>query len=114
MPIIQWLPKYTFATLLSDLLAGITVGLTEIPQAIAYAGVAGLSSEYGLYSSFMGCFTYFLLGSAKDVNIGPTAIMALMVHDHVEKMGPDMAVLICFLSGCIIFFLGILQLGQFF
>lgn len=55
---------------------------------------------------------YTVFGSCKDVNIGPTAIMALMTQPHVEKLGPDMAVLLSFLSGCIIFVLGLLQLGK--
>lgn len=59
----------------------------------------------------MGCFVYLILGSCKDVNIGPTAIMALMIQPHVEKLGPDIAVLACFLTGCIVCLLGVLQLG---
>lgn len=54
---------------------------------------------------------YGIFGSCKDINIGPTAIMALMAQKHVEKLGPDMAVLLTFLSGCIILVLGFLRLG---
>ncbi|XP_018563079.1 sodium-independent sulfate anion transporter-like isoform X3 [Anoplophora glabripennis] len=111
LPILAWLPAYTFGTFLQDILAGFTVGLTEIPQGIAYALVAGLPSQYGLYSGFMGCFVYFLLGSCKDLNVGPTAIMALMIQPFVTSMGAAGAVLLCFLSGCIIFILGLLHLG---
>lgn len=57
---------------------------------------------------------YAILGSCKDVNIGPTAILSLMILPYVEALGPDMAVLITFLSGCIIFLLGALQLGKFY
>lgn len=60
----------------------------------------------------MGCFIYAFFGSCKDVNIGPTAIMALMTQPHVEKLGADMAVLLSFLSGLAIFILGFLQLGK--
>lgn len=60
----------------------------------------------------MDAVVYCFFGTCKDINIGPTAIMALMVLPHVEKMGPDMAVLITFLSGCIIFILGLLHLGK--
>ncbi|KAF5284362.1 hypothetical protein FQR65_LT13579 [Abscondita terminalis] len=111
IPVTTWLPLYTFGTLFQDVLAGITVGLTEIPQAIAYAIVAGLPPQYGLYSGLLDCVVYFIFGTCKDINIGPTAIMALMVQPHIEKMGPDMAVLITFLSGCIIFTFGLLHLG---
>lgn len=68
--------------------------------------------QYGLYSGLMGCFVYLILGSCKDVNIGPTAIMALMIQPHVTALGPDIAVLACFLTGCVICLLGLLQLGN--
>jgi len=55
---------------MQDFIAGFTVGLTTIPQAIAYGVVAGLEPQYGLYSAFMGCFTYIVFGSCKDVTIG--------------------------------------------
>lgn len=71
-----------------------------------------MEPQYGLYSGIMGCFVYAIFGSCKDVNIGPTAIMALMTQPHVEKLGPDMAVLLSFLSGCAIFVLGLLHLGK--
>ncbi|KAJ8967603.1 hypothetical protein NQ314_002721 [Rhamnusium bicolor] len=59
----------------------------------------------------MGCFVYFILGSCKDINIGPTAIMSIMIQPYVAILGPAGSVLICFLSGCIIFVLGLLHLG---
>ncbi|XP_044252720.1 sodium-independent sulfate anion transporter-like [Tribolium madens] len=111
LPITTWLPQYKTSTFFHDLLAGFTVSLTEIPQAIAYAVVAGLSPEYGLYSAFMGGFIYALFGSSKDINIGPTSILCLLVQPYVGKFGPDVAVLACFLSGVIIFLLGLLHLG---
>uniref|UniRef100_A0A0K8UCE7 Sodium-independent sulfate anion transporter n=2 Tax=Bactrocera latifrons TaxID=174628 RepID=A0A0K8UCE7_BACLA len=58
----------------------------------------------------MGCFTYIIFGSCKDVTIATTAIMALMVHDYAV-ITPDLAVLISFLAGCTILVLGILNLG---
>ena len=93
---------------ISDLIAGITVGLTVIPQGIAYAVVAGLPAQYGLYSAFMGCFVYTIFGSAKDITIGPTAIMALMTNTYA-KYGPEYAVLLAFLSGFLILIFGLLQ-----
>lgn len=69
-PILQWLPKYQKDFLISDFIAGFTVGLTMIPQGIAYGVVAGLEPQYGLYSAFMGSFMYIIFGSCKDVTIG--------------------------------------------
>ncbi|XP_012145962.2 sodium-independent sulfate anion transporter isoform X2 [Megachile rotundata] len=111
IPILEWLPRYSFSKFLQDFLAGMTVGLTVIPQGIAYAIVAGLPAQYGLYSSFMGCFVYVVFGSCKDITVGPTAIMALLSQHHVIRLGADIAVLLCFLSGCIIAMMGLLHLG---
>ncbi|XP_017790325.1 PREDICTED: sodium-independent sulfate anion transporter [Habropoda laboriosa] len=111
IPILSWLPRYTLSKLLQDVLAGLTVGLTAIPQGIAYAIVAGLPAQYGLYSSFMGCFVYLVFGSCKDITVGPTAIMALLSQHHVIRLGDDIAVLLSFLTGCVILFMGVLHLG---
>ncbi|XP_045477860.1 sodium-independent sulfate anion transporter-like isoform X3 [Harmonia axyridis] len=111
IPLLQWAPKYKLSYFLKDCLAGFTVALTEIPQGIAYAKVAGLDPVYGLYSGFMGCFIYFIFGSCKDLNIGPTSILSLMIQSHVYNLGPDMAVLSTFTTGCIIFLLGLFNLG---
>ncbi|XP_067634446.1 sodium-independent sulfate anion transporter isoform X4 [Eurosta solidaginis] len=109
-PVLNWLPKYQASFLLCDAIAGFTVGLTTIPQAIAYGVVAGLQPQYGLYAAFMGCFTYIIFGTCKDVTIATTAIMALMVHDYAI-ITPDFAVFISFIAGCVILLLGLLNLG---
>ncbi|KAI9577480.1 hypothetical protein GQX74_014864 [Glossina fuscipes] len=109
-PIISWFPRYQWSYLLQDFIAGFTVGLTTIPQAIAYGVVAGLEPQYGLYSAFMGCFTYIIFGSCKDVTIATTAIMALMVQPYAS-ISPDYAILLCFLAGCTILLLGLCNLG---
>lgn len=111
IPIIAWLPEYNGNYAISDLLAGITVGLTVIPQAIAYANVAGLPAEVGLYSSFMACFVYTIFGTCKNSAIGPTAISGLLARENNHGMGVNGTVLLCFLAGCIEFLMGVLQLG---
>lgn len=112
LPILKWLPQYESSFLLSDFVAGLSVCLTAIPQGIAYAVVAGLEPQYGLYSGFMGCFVYFIFGSCKDVTIGPTAIMGLMVQSHVNDLGVDFAILATFVSGFVILLCGLLNLGN--
>ncbi|XP_076302565.1 sodium-independent sulfate anion transporter-like [Lasioglossum baleicum] len=113
VPIASWIQKYRKDYIVSDLVAGITVGLTVIPQAIAYANVAGLPLQYGLYSSFMACFVYTIFGSCKDVPVGPTAIIAILTRETLQKsdLGPDFAVLLTLISGCVCLLMGILHLG---
>lgn len=97
--------------LFKDAIAGITVGLTSIPQSIAYAVVAGLPPQYGLYSAFINSFVYIIFGSCKATTIGPTAITALMTEPYVTNYSPDFAVLLCFIVGCVLLLLGLLNLG---
>nr|CAD7202681.1 unnamed protein product [Timema douglasi] len=111
IPAAKWVREYNKKDIIHDVIAGLTVGLTAIPQGIAYAVVAGLQPQYGLYAAFMGPFTYVLLGSCKDITIGPTAILALMTQTFVTRHGPDFAVLLAFLSGFIVFLLGLFRMG---
>ncbi|CAH1391158.1 unnamed protein product [Nezara viridula] len=111
IPITSWLPKYNTEDLVADIIAGVTVGLTVMPQALAYAALAGLEPQYGLYSSFLGCFVYTVFGSCKDITIGPTALMSLMTYQQVYNRNQDYAVLLCFLSGCLMVLMAVLRLG---
>ncbi|XP_022704630.1 sodium-independent sulfate anion transporter-like isoform X1 [Varroa jacobsoni] len=111
LPIVSWLPKYSLEDLYGDAVAGTTVALTVIPQGLALAGVANLSPQYGLYTAFMGSFIYILFGSAKDLTIGPTAIMCIMTGQYTKFGGATYAVLLTVLSGCLQLVLGLLNLG---
>ncbi|KAK3907868.1 Sodium-independent sulfate anion transporter [Frankliniella fusca] len=109
--ITEWLPQYNQEKFVCDLIAGVTVGLTVMPQALAYATLAGLEPQYGLYSAFVGCFVYAIFGSCKDITIGPTALMALMTYQQTYGRNVDFAILLCFLSGCVQLLMGVLHLG---
>ncbi|NXM14519.1 S2611 protein, partial [Ploceus nigricollis] len=80
------------------------------PGSQGCASAPSVPLQYGLYSSFMGCFVYCLLGTAKDVTLGPTAIMSLLVSSYAFHQ-PVYAVLLAFLSGCIQLAMGLLRLG---
>nr|KAG5709814.1 hypothetical protein BaRGS_032638 [Batillaria attramentaria] len=115
LPIIQWLPKYRCREFQCDLIAGLTVGLTVIPQGLAYAVVAGLPPQYGLYSAFMGCFVYMFLGTSKDITLGPTAIMSLMVGTFAASTEPEIAItlalVLTLMTGLVQLIMGLLNLG---
>ncbi|CAH3888177.1 unnamed protein product [Pieris brassicae] len=110
LPLIQWLPKYSVGALIQDIIAGITVGLTAIPQGIANALIAGLSPEYGLNAGLLGGFVYVIFGSVKDITVGPTAIIAAMISQYVDY-SPDFAVLATFLAGLVEFLMGAFNFG---
>ncbi|KAL3272434.1 hypothetical protein HHI36_013915 [Cryptolaemus montrouzieri] len=111
VPILQWGRSYDSRKLVCDTIAGITVGLTVMPQALAYATLAGLEPQYGLYSAFVGCFVYVIFGTCKDITIGPTALMSLMTYQQVMGRNTDYAILLCFLSGVVQILMAILHLG---
>nr|XP_012233809.1 PREDICTED: sodium-independent sulfate anion transporter-like [Linepithema humile] len=111
VPVLEWLPRYTRLEAVSDLIAGITLGLTMIPQSIAYAALAGLTAQYGLYSCFMGGFLYIFFGTIREVSIGPSSLMALVTLQYTQNMPVDFVILLCFLAGCVEFLMGLLNLG---
>ncbi|XP_050432442.1 sodium-independent sulfate anion transporter-like [Adelges cooleyi] len=99
--ILQWLPEYSSTKFVGDLLAGLTIGLTVIPQSMALASIAGLPPQYGLYSSFVSPLVYALFGTSKAVTMGPSAIVALLTYNAIRDRGPAYATLLCFLSGSV-------------
>ncbi len=77
-PILTWAPSYDRADARSDLAAGVTVGAMLVPQAMAYALLAGLSPEVGLYASTVPLIIYALFGTSRQLAVGPVAIVSLM------------------------------------
>ncbi|XP_026687776.1 sodium-independent sulfate anion transporter-like [Diaphorina citri] len=112
VPILAWLPKYNVNAAVSDVLAGITVGLTLIPQAIAYASLAGLNPKYGLYSSIFGGVMYIFLGTTKQLSVGPTSIMALLCLTYTHDTSLEMVAFLTFLTGLVQLTCGLLSLGK--
>ena len=121
LPILKWAPSYNTQQLQADIIAGFTVGLTVIPQSLAYAALAGLPVQYGLYSSFMGSFFYTILGTSKDITLGPTAIMALLISEYCNnKYGdsttripsdPGSANLLALLTAVILMLMAVFKVG---
>ncbi|XP_050307293.1 sodium-independent sulfate anion transporter-like isoform X2 [Anthonomus grandis grandis] len=111
LPFLGWIPTYDKSCALGDFLAGVTVGLMVIPQGLAYSGIAGLPTQYGLYGSFLGAIVYIFFGSCKDVPMGPTAISALLTFQAVKGLGAEHAILLCFFTGVVQFLMGLFGLG---
>ncbi|MEH6679032.1 MAG: sulfate permease [Sediminicola sp.] len=117
-PFLDWLPNYPKAYLGKDLIAGATVGIVLIPQAMAYAMVAGLPPVYGLYAALFPTVIYALLGTSKQVAVGPVAMDSLLVAAGLGAFAIVdldeyimMAILLAFMVGAMQLLLGLLRMG---
>ncbi|KAJ7329564.1 hypothetical protein JRQ81_015738 [Phrynocephalus forsythii] len=139
-PIFTWLPHYPVKEyLLGDIISGISTGVMQLPQGLAYALLAALPPVFGLYSSFYPVFLYTFFGTSRHISIGTFAVISLMIGGVVVREAPDemfdsvgtnstnstdldsftarddmrvkVAVAVTLLSGIIQFCLGLLRFG---
>jgi SulP family sulfate permease len=113
-----WLLGYQRARLSGDLTAGMVVTVMLIPQSLAYAMLAGLPPEVGLYASVLPLFAYALFGSSMALAVGPVAVASLMTASALSSLATpgspeylSMAILLALLSGVMLFIAGLLRLG---
>jgi SulP family sulfate permease len=85
-PPARWLAEYRAAWLPGDIIAGITLAAYAIPVSLAYAGLAGLPPQVGVYGYLLGGLGYALLGSSRQLAIGPTSAISLMIAGTVGAM----------------------------
>lgn len=111
LPILGWLPCYDRSAAIADAIAGTTSGLTMIAQAIAYAALAELPAQYGLYSAFVGSLVYVFLGTIEAVSIGPSSLNALLTLQYTTGRPVEYVVVLAFLNGAVQFLIAVLQLG---
>lgn len=86
LPIMDWLKAYNKHTLSSDLLAAAIVTIMLIPQSLAYAMLAGLPPEVGLYASILPLLAYTLFGSSRTLSVGPVAVISLMTAASISQL----------------------------
>lgn len=122
-PILTWFPQYDWRKYLkNDLVAGTTVGVMLIAQGMAYAKLAGLAPEYGLYSSGLPLLVYPFFGTSRHLGVGPVALVSLLVsqvtlstnkagHDYSLNEKTSFALLIAFCVGIVQILMGIIQIG---
>ncbi|MEM7381610.1 MAG: sulfate permease, partial [Bacteroidota bacterium] len=118
LPSIHWLRNYKLSDLPKDLIAGITVGVVIVPQGMAYAMLAGLPPEYGLYAALVPLLIYLFMGTSRQLAIGPVALDSLLVAVGLGSLGlvqPEnyivAAIFLAFLVGLIQFLFGLLRMG---
>ena len=113
-----WIPAYRRRYLAGDLAAALVVTLLVVPQGLAYAALAGLPAQLGLYASILPLVAYALFGSSMVMSVGPVAVISLMTSAALAPVAvPGTAeyiagaVTLALLSGAMLFALGLLRLG---
>jgi len=119
LPFLSWLNLVNASTLKADLLAGLTGAVIVLPQGIAFATIAGLPPEYGLYTAMVTPIIAALFGSSHHLVSGPTTaisiVMFLAVSNHAESGTPEfisLALTLTFLTGIYQFAFGLAKLGS--
>lgn len=114
----QWLARYQSSSLRYDLSAGLVVAVLLVPQSMAYALLAGLPPVVGLYASLLPLLLYAILGTSRQLAIGPTAMDSLLVMAGASAIAPVgspeflvAATLMAGLAGAIQLSMGLLRLG---
>ena len=86
-PILTWLPKYNKSWLQPDTIAALTVWALLVPEAMAYAGIAGMPPEYGLYAAPLALLGYAIFGTSKHLNVGPSSTVAALSFSTIAGLG---------------------------
>ncbi len=117
-PILDWGRKYRGDTFINDGIAAIIVTVMLIPQSLAYALLAGLPPQVGLYASILPLVAYAIFGTSRTLAVGPVAVVSLMTAAAAGNMAAQgspeylaIAVLLALLSGLMLFFMGLFKLG---
>jgi SulP family sulfate permease len=117
-PALNWLRNYKSQHLWGDITAGVIVTSLLIPQSMAYALLAGLPPQVGLYATILPAIIYPLLGTSRVLAVGPVAVDSLMVAAAIAKFAPQgspeyltLAIALAFLVGLIEIGMGILRMG---
>jgi high affinity sulfate transporter 1 len=117
-PIIDWLPRYDKSWLRWDVIAALTVWALLVPEAMAYAGIAGMPPQTGLYTAPLALLGYALFGSSRHLNVGPSSTVAILSFAIIGGMavagGPEFIALttgLALLTGILLIVAGMLKLG---
>jgi len=118
LPFLDWLVHYRRQDLVGDLLGGVIVAIMLVPQGMAYAMLAGLPPEIGLYASIVPLVIYGLLGTSRTLAVGPVAIVSLLVASGVAPLADagsaeylQLALTLAFLVAIIQFIMGVVRAG---
>ncbi|KAK2997162.1 hypothetical protein RJ639_026198 [Escallonia herrerae] len=85
-PILSWGRNYKASKFKNDLMAGLTIASLSIPQSIGYANLAKLDPQYGLYTSVVPPLIYAVMGSSREIAIGPVAVVSLLISSMCQRL----------------------------
>ncbi len=91
LPVLEWLPRYDASWLRLDVIAGVTVAASVIPEGLAYASLANLPPETGLYAGLMAVTAYLLFGTSRQLIVGPTSALAILLAGSVGAVASGTA-----------------------
>ena len=118
LPILVWGRTYNRSTLSNDLLAAVIVTIMLTPQSLAYALLAGLPPQMGLYASMLPIILYAIFGTSRALAVGPVAVISLLTAAAIGRIAVPgsaeyilAAITLAFLSGLILLALGLFRLG---
>ncbi|MEW9835310.1 SulP family inorganic anion transporter [Mesorhizobium marinum] len=118
LPIVAWGKAYNRSVLTSDLVAAMIVTIMLIPQSLAYAMLAELPPEVGLYASILPLVAYAIFGTSRVLAVGPVAVVSLMTASVVGQVAAQgtadyltAAIVLALLSGVILVLMGVFRLG---
>lgn len=118
IPFLDWIGTYNRQAFSSDVHAGLIVGIMLIPQGMAYAMIAGLPPIYGLYASTIPLMVYAVLGTSRQLAVGPVAIVSLLTAGGIGTLVEagtaeyiTLAITLALMVGVIQFLLGVFRLG---
>jgi len=109
-PILSWLKTYSPSFLKGDIAAGITVGIMLIPQGMAYAMIAGLPPVYGLYAALFPQIVYAIMGTSRQLAVGPVAMDSLLVAAGLGALSLTTNAEYIALASFLALFMGTIQL----
>ncbi len=120
LPILSWAKVYDRQQLSSDAVAALIVTVMLIPQSLAYALLAGLPAQVGLYASILPLLAYCVFGTSRTLSVGPVAVVSLMTAAALGNLAlatPEQyivaAIVLAFISGVMLIVMGVLRLGVF-
>ncbi len=112
LPFLDWLVHYRRADLVGDLMAGIIVAIMLVPQGMAYALLAGLPPQVGLYASILPLLIYGLLGTSRTLAVGPVAIVSLLTASGISPLAETGSPLYLQLALVLALLVGLIQAGM--